>query len=156
MFIFPCNEKNECHAGANGTISHVEGWKSYFAPAALSEIKIDKINDLMARRQEAVREISCNATKNQPKCNLAGQRVRIEVVPREEQCDKRQQRDERKSAIVTAKQTPCRTGVAPVNEFKKTVHDDFFTAFREGIKHNPLGELVKREHNQCERCDMTV
>ena len=156
MFIFPRDEKNEPNTGANGAISNIEGWKSHFAPAALLEVEIDEINDLMARRQQAVGKIPGNTAKNQSKCNLTGQRMRVEMMPCEKQGDKRQQRDKRESAVVAAKKTPCRAGVAPVNKFKKSVHDDFFTTFRERIKHNPFGELIKHKHNQRKRCDTPV
>jgi hypothetical protein len=72
VFTFPCDEENERHTGANGAISDIEGWKSYFTATALLEVKIDEINDLMARWQQAIGKISGNTAKNQPKRNLTG------------------------------------------------------------------------------------
>ena len=54
VFIFPCNEKNECDTGTNGTVSNIEGWKTDFAPAALLQIEIDEVHDSVAAGKQTV------------------------------------------------------------------------------------------------------
>ena len=133
MFVAPGDEKDQADAGADGGVSDVERRETNFAAAALLHKKVNEINDLMAARQQTVGEIAGDAAEDETECNLAGDGVGIEMMPREKQRDKRQQRDEGQRTVVAAKQTPRRAGVAPVDEFEKAADDDFFVAFFEQV-----------------------
>jgi len=156
MFVAPGDEKNQADAGADGGVSDVERGKTDFAAAALLHKKVNEINDLMAAREQAVGEIAGDAAKNKSERDLTGDGVGIEMMPREKQRDKRQQRDEGQCAVVAAKQTPRRAGVAPVDEFEKAADDDFFVAFFEQVQHEPFRELVEYEHDRRDDGDVAV
>src|SRR5208282_3166426 len=121
----------QAHAGANRAVCNVEGGKADFTAAALLQVKIDEINDLVPSRQETVSEISGNPAKNQAKGNLAGQSVRIEMMPREKQRDQGEQGDQGQRVVVAAKQAPRRASVSPMDEFEETVNDDTFVVGRQ-------------------------
>ena len=82
MFIAPGDEEDQADAGANRGISEVEGGKAEFAAAAALHIKVNEINDRVAAGQKTVGEIAGNATKDETKGDLAGQRVGVEMMPR--------------------------------------------------------------------------
>ena len=156
MFSFPGDEKNQPYTGADGTIGNIEGGKTDFTAAALLQIKIKKIHDRVAARQQAIGQITGDAAKNQAEGDLAGQRVRIEVMPREEQRDEGEEHDDDEGAVVAAENVPRCAGVTPVNELEKTVNDDFLVTRSEGAQHQPFGELVECEDDQRDKGDATV
>lgn len=157
VFGFPGEEKNQPHAGANGGVGDVEGGKINDAAAALLQVKIKKIHNRVAAGQQAVGEVAGDAAENQAEGNLAGERVRTEVMAREKQRDKREQADQGECGVVAAEETPRRAGVAPVDQFEKTINDDLFVAQkRKGVQHQPFGELVERKHHQRERGDAAI
>jgi len=156
VFIFPGDEKNQSDAGANRAVGNIERGKADFISAALLQIEINEIHDSMAAGQKPVGQISGDASEDQSERNLSGERVRIKMMPCQKKCDKREQRDERKRAVVAAKKTPCRTGVAPVDEFEEAVDDDFFIARFEQVQHEPFGKLVECEDEQRQRGDAAV
>jgi hypothetical protein len=77
-------------------------------------------------------------------------------MPCEKQRDEREQCDERERTVVAAKQTPRRTGVAPVDEFEEAVDDNLFVARFEQIQNKPFGKLVEHKDDQRERGDAAV
>jgi len=156
VLVFPGDEKNQSDAGANRAVGDVERGESDFAAAALLHVKVNKIHDGVAAGQQTVGEISGDAAKNESERNLPGQRMGIEMVPREKQSDEREQRDERERAVVAAKQAPGRAGVAPVDEFEESVDDDFFLKFWKRFQNEPFGELVERKDDERERGDPAV
>jgi len=156
MFVAPGDDKNQADAGADGGVSDVERGKTDFAAAALLHKKVNKINDLVAARQQAVGEITGDAAEDEAECDLTGDGVGIKMMPREKQRDKRQQRDEGQRAVVAAKQTPRRAGVAPMDEFEKAADDDFFVAFFEQVQHEPFRELVEDEHDRRDDSDVAI
>jgi len=153
---FPGDEKNQPDAGADRGVGDVEGGKINDTAAALLQVKIEKIHDRVAAGQQAVSEVAGDAAENQAEGNLAGQRVRTEVVAREKQRDEREQGDQSECGVVAAEETPRRAGVAPVNQFEKTINDDLFVAQSERAQHPPFCELVERENNQCQHGDTAI
>jgi len=119
-------------------------------------IKIDEVNDLVATGQQAVEQVAGDAAEDEAKGDASGQRVGIEMVPRQKQCDEREQRDERERAVIAAKQAPRRAGIAPMHEFEEAVDDDFFIALVEQVQHEPFGELVEDEHDRRDGGDVAV
>jgi len=117
---------------------------------------MEKIHHRVAPRQEAVGEVAGDAAEDKSERDLAGDGVGIEMMPREKQRDKRQQSDEGQCAVVAAKQTPRRAGVAPVDEFEKAADDDFFVAFFEQVQHEPFRELVEDEHDRRDDSDVAI
>ena len=153
---FPGDEKNQPDAGANGGVGDVEGGKINDASAALLQVKIKKIHDRVATGQQAVSEVAGDAAENQAEGNLAGERVRTEVVARKKQRDEREQGDQGERGVVAAEEAPRCAGVAPVNQFEKTINDGLFVAQSERAQHPPFCELVERENNQCQRGDAAI
>jgi hypothetical protein len=156
MLIFPGDEKNEGHASADGGVSDIERGETDFIAAALLQIETEKIHDFMPSGQQTVGEIPGDAAEDQAEGNLAGQRVRIKMMPRKKQCDERKQGDDGERDVVPAEEAPGRTGVAPVDKFEKTVNDDFFPVSREGFEHQQFGGLIQRKNNKRQRGDAQV
>lgn len=156
MFILPGDDKNEAHAGADGGVGDIEGGKANFAATPLLHIKIEEVHHGMAAGKETVSEISRNAAKNQSEGDLAGKAVRIEMVPGQEERHEGHKRDKGEDPIVASKQTPGRAGITPVDEPKEAGNDDLFVAGIQCPQDQPLGELVEREHNQCEHGNPAV
>ena len=154
MFSFPGNEENQCHAGTDGAIGNVEGGKTDFAAAARLQIKAKEIHDFVS--YQTIGKISSDTAKNQSERNLADQRMRVEMVSREKQRDESEEHDDDKGAVIAAENVPRRPSIAPVNEFEKTVNDDFFTARSKATQHQPFGELVEHEDDQRDNSDTTV
>jgi len=148
MFVAPGDEENQADAGTDGGVGEVERGKANLAAAALLHKEINKINDLVPGRQQTVREIAGNAAEDETERNLAGQRVGIEMMPRKKERDEREQRDKREGSVVAAKQAPRGTGVAPVNELKKAIDDNFLITFFKEVQHEPFGELIQDEHHR--------
>ena len=156
MLIFPGDEKNERHAGADGGVGDIKRGETDFVAAALLEIETEKIHHFMPAGQQAVGKIPCDAAKNQAEGNLTGQRVRIEVVSRQKQGDEGEQGDDGERDVVSAEEAPGGTRVAPVDKFEKAGNDDFFVVCRERFQHQPFGELIQREDHQRQRGDAPV
>ena len=156
MFIAPGDEENQANAGANRGVSDVEGGKAKLAATAALHVKVNEINDGVAAGQDTIGEVAGNAAEDEAEGDLAGQRVGIEMMPREEQRDERQQRDEGERAVVVAKEAPRRAGVAPVDELEESADDDFFVAFFKQVQHKPFGELVEYEHDRRDASDVAV
>ena len=156
VLIFPGDKENQCHAGADGGVGNVERWKTDFIAAALLEIETEEIHYFMPPGQQAVSEIARDAAENQAEGNLAGQRVRINMMPREKQRDEREEGDDGERDIVSAEEAPSRARVAPVHELKKAFDDNFLVVGRERFQHQPLGELIQHKHDQRERGDAPV
>jgi hypothetical protein len=119
------------------------------AVAAQLHVKADEIHDFMA--DQPVGKISGDAAEDEPERNLADERVRIEMMPREKQRDEREQADERERAVVAAEQTPRRAGVAPMDEFKKSGDDDALLVNAKRTQHEPFCKLVERKNGEREQ-----
>ena len=156
MLGFPGEEKNQPDAGANGGVGDVEGGKINDAAAALLQVKIKKIHDRVAAGQQAVGEVAGDAAENQAEGNLAGERVRTEMMAREKQRDEREQGDQGERGVIAAEETPRRAGVAPVNQFEEAGNNRLFVAQVKVVQHQPFGELVERKHHQRERGDAAI
>jgi len=100
--------------------------------------------------------IAGDAAKNQAEGNLAGERVRTEVVAREKQRDEREQGDQGERGVVAAEKTPRRAGIAPVDQFEEAGNDRLFVIQSKRAQHLPFGELVERKHHQRERGDAAI
>ena len=156
VLVFPGDEENQSDAGADGGVGDVEGGKADFIAAARLHVKIDEVHDVMAARHQPVGEVAGDAAEDQAEGDLAGQRVRVEMVPREKQRDEGEERDEGERAVVAAEEAPRRAGVAPVDELEKAGDDDLFVAIGEHVQHQPFGELVERKDRQRERGNAAV
>ena len=156
MLVFPSDEENERHAGADGCVGDIERGKANFAAAALLQVKAQKVHHLLPAGQQSVGKISGNTAENQAERNLAGQCVRIEMVPRQKQGNEREQGDDGQCDVVAAEKAPRRASVAPVNKFEKAVNDGFFVICRDRFQHQPFGELIQRKDNQRQRNDAPV
>jgi hypothetical protein len=158
MFIFPGDEKNQADAGADGGIGDVEGREPDFAAAAIAaaqlDVKPDKVHHFMV--DQAVGEVPGDAAENQAEGDLAGQRMRIEMMAREEEREQREQSHEDQRAVVAAEEAPCGAGVTPMNEFEETGNDDFFLVSAERSQQEPFGELVQRKDHHGEHGDVAV
>ena len=75
MLVFPSDEENQRHAGADGGVGDVERGKTDFIAAALLEVETEKVHHFMPAGQQTVGEIPGDAAKNQAEGNLARQRV---------------------------------------------------------------------------------
>ena len=156
MLVFPGDEENQPDAGADGGVGDVEGGKADFVSASLLQVKINEIHDGMAAGKQTVGEVAGDAAENEAEGNLAGQRVGVEMVPREKQRDEGEQRDEGQGVVVAAKLAPGCAGIDPVDEFEETINHDPLVANRELLYHQPLGELVERENHQRESGDAAI
>jgi len=156
VFVFPGDEENQTHAGTNRGVRDVERGKSDFISAALLQVEINEIHDGVASGQQAIGEVPGDAAEDESECDLPGQRVRVEMVPREKQRDESDEGDERERAVVAAKQAPRSAGVAPMDEFEEAGNDNPFFPRFEQVQDEPLGKLVERENKQCERGDAAV
>ena len=156
MLVFPGDEKNERHTGANGGIGDVECGETNFAAATLLQIEAKKIHHFLPAGQYPVGEIPGNPAKDQAKRNLAGQGVRIKMVSREKQGNEREQGYDGQRDVVAAEKAPSCARVAPVNEFEKAINDDFFVVGWNRFQHQPFGGLVQRKDHQRQRSDAPV
>ena len=78
------------------------------------------------------------------------------MVSGKEQRNQCQERHDRKQFVVAAEQTPGRSRISPVNEFKKSRDDHLFLITWEDTQHDPLRNLVKQNHQQCDERDATI
>ena len=154
VLVFPGDEENQSDAGADGGVGDVEGGEANFMAAAWYHVKADEVHDFMA--DQPVGEIARNAAEQQAEGDLAGQFVRVEMVPREKERDEGEEHDDDERAVVAAEEAPRRAGVAPVNELEKAADDDLFLECRQPFQHQPLGELVERKDRQRERGNAAV
>lgn len=154
MFVFPGDEKNQRHAGANRGVGDVESREPNFIAAALLQVKADKIHDFVS--YQAVGKVSSDAAKNQPKGDLADQRMRVKMMSREKQRDEREEHDDNKGAVVAAENVPRCAGVSPMNEFEEAINDDSFVVWWQRAQHQPFGQLVEGEDGQCDDGNATV
>ena len=102
MLVFPGDEENQPDAGADGGVGDVEGGEADFAAVALLQVKINEVHDGVAAGQQAVGEVAGDAAEDQAEGDLPGQRVRIEVMPREEERDEGEARNQGKRGVVAA------------------------------------------------------
>src|SRR5579859_496826 len=154
MLASPSDEKNQRHAGANCGVGDVERGKTDFVAAALLQVEAEEIHHFVP--DQPVGQISSDAAKNQSKSDLAGKGIGTKMMPREEQRDQGQQRDQHQRVIVATENVPGRAGVSPMDEFEEAINDDFFVEGRQRPQHQPFGELVEGEDDQGDHGNATV
>ena len=86
----------------------------------------------------AVDQVSDDTSENQSERNLSGGRVDIKVVPGPNEDHQRCESDEGERPVVAAEHAPGCAGIAPVNEFEKTVENYFFLGVAEVLQNKEL------------------
>src|SRR5690348_11371302 len=154
MLAPPGDEKNQRHAATNCGVGDVERGKTDFVAAALLQVEAKEIHHFVP--DQTVGQVSGDAAKNQSKSDLAGEGIGTEMMPREKQRDQGQQRDQHKGIIIAAENVPGRAGVSPMDEFEEAINDDFFLVGWQRPQHQPFGELVEGEDDQCDNGNAAV
>ena len=103
MLVFPGHQENQAHAGADCAVGDVERGKAdRVSDAARLQVKINKIHYGVTARQQPVGEVAGDAAEDEAKRDLAGQRVRVEMMPRKEQRHEGDEGDNCERAVVVA------------------------------------------------------
>src|SRR3954462_5469789 len=141
----PGEEEKKPNAGANGRICDVESRETDLSSVTRLEIKINEIDDVLARRRQPVDQISDNPAKNKAKGNLPKIRSRIKVMSKQEQNQERYERNDSQKLVIAVEHAPGRAGVAPMHKFEKAGYDHFFIRVGEILENDKLGELVEED-----------
>src|SRR6185437_14221245 len=121
-FLAPGKQKEKADPGADGGIGNIKGGETDFATVALLEVKIEKIDDVLAK--ETVDQIADNATEDKADGNLAQPLAGIKMIAVDEKDQERDQRDNREEIIISMKHAPGGAGVLPMNKLEKAVDHD--------------------------------
>src|SRR5438094_3352431 len=78
------------------------------------------------------------------------------MVTGEEQGDQGEKADQGEGAVITAEEAPGGAGIAPMDEFEKTGHNDLFVPGAQRSQDEPFGELVQRENDDREHGDVAI
>ena len=108
-----------------------------------------------------VDQVAGHAAQHEPQRHLPQRRLHPKLTAADPKEHQRHHREDRQPEVVAAKHAPRRTGVAVVDQFKKTVdHNDWRIGAmsRPGdfLHHNPLGDLVQRKRQEPDGEDSKV
>jgi hypothetical protein len=155
--IAESEDENQADARANGAVSDVKGRKADFAAAAGLDVKVEKINDVA--HPNAVDEIADDAATDEAESSLAKDGASIEMMAADEQDDQGDYGHDRKPGVISAEEAPGGASVAPMDEFEKAIHNDFFPE-RGGISERPendlFGELVDKDNQDRDKADSSI
>jgi len=78
------------------------------------------------------------------------------MMTAKEEDNQRHNCNEGKQHVVAAKQAPGRPGIAPINQFKKTIYNGLLSSVPDEAEYQLLGQLIQRYHQESNAGNATI